>query len=622
MDTIKILGLISVMVLPGNFALAQGYQGPASGSVSGGITLNTGDFDNSPKPIDAPQKSDKAQREKKVNLFYIHNIDSAEAFQNVEPVYKSPDVNNVNLIEELNVEGPNASGGCWVPDCNISPGPVDMLAAINTVFWIMDKQGNPLQKINTDDWFADFIGPGLVFDPKSYYDPRSKRFYLLYLYVDSPSKTANYMVCVSDDSTAVGNWNIWSLPANLNGTTNSDTWADFPSMVLSEDALYIAADMIRFQGSPDPIYSKLRAIPISELTQNSPGDLSYTDLWDFRNPKYPGSIIRTLKLVHDYDNTGNAYLTGFHVNTAPQDYIAVFEIVDIFNNSIVNSVTINTSNFQLTPHMQHMGGGYPMQLWHLFYSEMFRRNNTIYVVHSSRDNNNLASIHYMEVDVNTWELSHELMRGKNGFYYGYPDLVVSENGQVAMVFQRSSSNEYPGVFYAAKAAGEDAFGEDILLREGEGDMNLIGCGASSGYIRFCDYTDIMFDPIDPNCIWLMGEYIGADNNWKTRIGKILLDDVTDVHDIQSDDETKRIMQISPNPSRSIARISINLPETSKVSLRIFNNVGQEIDQLADHKLAAGTHKFEYNAVNTPAGIYFIKLRLPEHIETIKMIVTE
>lgn len=602
-------------------SFAQHFSGPATGKITGYITLNTDDFSNS-KSFENNQPKPRKKAEDGIVNFNLFGDDiNHELIERQEAIFKTERNTTANLNEYLNFEGPSIDGNsCWVPDCNISPGPSDVLIAINTTFWITDKQGNPLKKIDANEWYSNFVGDGLVFDPKSFYDYRSNRFYLMYLYFERATKTTQFMISVSDDSTAEGNWNNWVFPADLNGKDPVEIWADFPSMVINEETLSIAVDMFEYN-EVNPVYSKLRVIQLSDLLQENPVEINYTDFWDFRSPTQPNLTIRTLKLVHDFDSNGNIYLTGFDVNQFAQNYIVVYEIEDVFGDVNINGIRVETSEFSLTPHMQQKDGVYPMQLFHLFYSEMVLRHEKIYIAHSTRDGS-LASIHYMEVNINNWTLDNELLIGKRNSFYGYPDLIVDENKNVFMVYQRTNSLEYPGVFYSVKTADSENFGIDVPLMLGQGDMSKIGCGSQNQYIRFCDYTDIMFDPSDQNKVWLMGEYIGADNRWKTRVGVISLNQTVNISDENIIEDKFRLKQNYPNPFNPSTTISYSIPTESFVSLKIYNLLGSEIKSLINEYKNPGDHNYILNASSMSTGVYFYKIVAGNFTKTRKMILSK
>lgn len=63
----------------------------------------------------------------------------------------------------------------------------------------------------------------------------------------------------------------------------------------------------------------------------------------------------------------------------------------------------------------------------------------------------------------------------------------------------------------------------------------------------------------------------------------------------------------PNPFNPATVINVNIPVESKVSLVVFNAIGQKVAELANGNFAAGTHSFDFNAAGLNSGIYFYNL---------------
>ncbi|HQI40797.1 MAG TPA: T9SS type A sorting domain-containing protein [Ignavibacteriaceae bacterium] len=63
----------------------------------------------------------------------------------------------------------------------------------------------------------------------------------------------------------------------------------------------------------------------------------------------------------------------------------------------------------------------------------------------------------------------------------------------------------------------------------------------------------------------------------------------------------------PNPFNPITTINFNLAFDSKVSLKIFNVLGQEIAVLLNDQMNAGQHKISFNASSLNSGVYFCRL---------------
>ena len=63
----------------------------------------------------------------------------------------------------------------------------------------------------------------------------------------------------------------------------------------------------------------------------------------------------------------------------------------------------------------------------------------------------------------------------------------------------------------------------------------------------------------------------------------------------------------PNPFNPSTNISFKLAVDSKVSLTVFNVLGEKVEQLLNGNLSAGTHKINFDASNLQSGVYFYKL---------------
>jgi len=67
-----------------------------------------------------------------------------------------------------------------------------------------------------------------------------------------------------------------------------------------------------------------------------------------------------------------------------------------------------------------------------------------------------------------------------------------------------------------------------------------------------------------------------------------------------------------NPLNPSTSISFNLPKTSKVTLKIYNLLGQEVRTLDDHVMEAGTHNISWDGKDNSgesvcSGVYFYRI---------------
>ncbi len=86
-----------------------------------------------------------------------------------------------------------------------------------------------------------------------------------------------------------------------------------------------------------------------------------------------------------------------------------------------------------------------------------------------------------------------------------------------------------------------------------------------------------------------------------------------------------LRQNYPNPFNPVTRIAFQLPNTEKVSLNVFNILGQRIKTLINNRaLQAGYYSLRWDGDNdygkkVSAGIYFLQFRSDNYYKTIKMI---
>ena len=78
----------------------------------------------------------------------------------------------------------------------------------------------------------------------------------------------------------------------------------------------------------------------------------------------------------------------------------------------------------------------------------------------------------------------------------------------------------------------------------------------------------------------------------------------------------------PNPFNPETSIKFEIPQSSKVSLKIYDITGREVVTLVDRELKAGFYDVKWNASDYPSGVYFYKLTAGEFTETRKMILVK
>lgn len=75
----------------------------------------------------------------------------------------------------------------------------------------------------------------------------------------------------------------------------------------------------------------------------------------------------------------------------------------------------------------------------------------------------------------------------------------------------------------------------------------------------------------------------------------------------------------PNPFNPNTNIQFAIPQSSFVTLEVFNTLGEMVEILVSEELNIGTYNYDWNASNLTSGIYFYKLHAGNFVEMKKMI---
>src|SRR5574338_195034 len=87
-------------------------------------------------------------------------------------------------------------------------------------------------------------------------------------------------------------------------------------------------------------------------------------------------------------------------------------------------------------------------------------------------------------------------------------------------------------------------------------------------------------------------------------------------------EKFELMQNYPNPFNPATVIRYNIPVTGKVTVKVYDVIGNEIAKLVDEEKPAGNHEITFDASNLSSGIYFYKLQTGSFIQSKKMILLQ
>jgi hypothetical protein len=223
--------------------------------------------------------------------------------------------------------------------------------------------------------------------------------------------------------------------------------------------------------------------------------------------------------------------------------------------------------------------------------------------------------------------------GVGDFVYDYLKIRATQNG----LFSRfSGAGAAVGVYGdvrvdSSKARSEDQFHlnniETIFAAPGGTEIYLYDSGFD---------TSTTFGALKGNPVGI--EYLGQDHRAvvltfplyymgeaqaRTLVRHVLLErfsEPTTVETVSEGVPSKYVLhQNYPNPFNPSTRIAFDLPEDSRVSLKIYDVLGRQVATLLDEQMQAGRHIVSWNAEGMPSGVYFTRLDAGRFSGTRKLI---
>jgi hypothetical protein len=118
-------------------------------------------------------------------------------------------------------------------------------------------------------------------------------------------------------------------------------------------------------------------------------------------------------------------------------------------------------------------------------------------------------------------------------------------------------------------------------------------------------------------LWYSGLPSGS-GNWQTGYATSVMGQVR-VESNEDVPKTFALMQCYPNPFNPGTTIKYQVPQKSRVSLKVYDMLGRIIATLVEEEQDPGEKSISWNALNIASGPYFYQLRVGSAVETKKML---
>lgn len=149
----------------------------------------------------------------------------------------------------------------------------------------------------------------------------------------------------------------------------------------------------------------------------------------------------------------------------------------------------------------------------------------------------------------------------------------------------------------------DAYGDGM-------NGTQFGC-ASNGYVKAWNTTD-------GNDVhnWLV-DYDGSYNTFGEYGG--FYSSVVNIEPINLNESS---FEVFPNPTSDVASVVYNLETAERVTISVYNMLGELVETSDFGLLGAGVHRYDFDLSGEPAGMYFVSLTSGDKILTKKVTLTK
>jgi len=156
---------------------------------------------------------------------------------------------------------------------------------------------------------------------------------------------------------------------------------------------------------------------------------------------------------------------------------------------------------------------------------------------------------------------------------------------------------------------EGTFDTDTLVTTVDGGVGIIGGTASS--LQPDEAKTLYFAvAVGANETEMLANMVLAQQKYNQIVSV-----ESDLNNIPSD---FTLEQNYPNPFNPSTKISFGLPQRSNVVLKVFNTLGQEVAELVNESLEAGTHSYNFDASKLTSGVYVYSLQTDAGVISKKM----
>jgi len=402
------------------------------------------------------------------------------------------------------------------PDPQIAVGPSHVLEMVNAMGRVTGKDGTNSTTFPLTSFFN--LQPGWSgSDPKVIYDPESARFFATYWSAinnhGGSTDHSELYIAASTSPNPLDLWNEYVIPFD-----NDEP--DFPGLGLTSDKVTISFNRFNINTSAF-IGVQTYVLQKSDLVSGA--------LSPAAAHTAPDATHFTVRPAHALSSTTTQYLASDDFPTSTHLHIWTVTgtpaTADVVFTAVADPVVgaINTA-----PSATQSGSATLISTGDNRVLDAIWRGNKLWVSAtgacswtSSGDATKRSCLRLVEYDTLSATVTQDMTFGAPLTFYYFPALRTDANGNLSVVFSRSSGTLFAEAAVTGRLATDapNSMSGSVLLKAGEQAYDPAPLAGEPPY-RWGDYLGAAVDPADPTIVWVVGEYAknDASEKWGTYIG--------------------------------------------------------------------------------------------------------
>jgi Secretion system C-terminal sorting domain len=207
-----------------------------------------------------------------------------------------------------------------------------------------------------------------------------------------------------------------------------------------------------------------------------------------------------------------------------------------------------------------------------------------------------------------------------GIFYGQPPNSDTTNNPTTFRFSPAPSDSlrhfYQNITVSWSKAS-DMLGDSLIYI-----LHFIGPGVDSQFVTSDSTAKFSVGSINSLSRYVLTGYVtnGFDTTASSNsISFVTASEITAVSRPETGSTDFFLNQNFPNPFNPTTTISYQIPSAGRVTLKIYNDLGEEITTLVNSVEKPGLHEVRLDARKLASGIYFYTLRVGSFVQTNKLL---